>query len=305
MSNEAETAMLARRENRDIPSPALSTRFIELDGFLAGGFWPGELIILAGRPGMGKTTFAINIARKVAGDIEERAKPVAIFSLEMPKEQVTKNILAAQCGDAVPEGAKKLRNFNLSEDEYAEVVQAMRVLELAPLHIDDSSGLTIEQLRARCRRLKHRFGIGLVVVDYLQLIHPSSGGGKRGNRQEEVSEISRGLKSIARELKLPMIVLSQLNRSMEKHDDKSDKRPALSDLRDSGAIEQDADVVIMLYREGYYDEAGKLNPVNITEAMIMKNRNGALGKPKVTFFKDQLRFENYAPGYEAQEGGSN
>ncbi|MEI6233802.1 MAG: replicative DNA helicase [Planctomycetota bacterium] len=296
LGQQAEAAILAKRDGREIESRALSTHFTELDKLLAGGFGPGELVILAGRPSMGKTTFAINIARKVATCHENKRKPVAIFSLEMPKEQVAKNIL---CAESQVSGYK-MRNFNLSEDEYETVVEASKTLQNAPLHIDDTSGLAVDQLRARCRRLKHRHNIGLVVVDYLQLMSPPAGV-KRGNRQEEVSEISRGLKAISRELDIPMIVLSQLNRSMEKRDG-DDKRPALSDLRDSGAIEQDADVVIMLYREEYYDIQKNQNNVNQGEALVLKNRNGAVGMAKLTFFKDQLRFENFTPD-ESSAGG--
>ncbi|HLX62249.1 MAG TPA: replicative DNA helicase [Planctomycetota bacterium] len=293
IGQQAEAAYLARQEGKEIESPALPTRYDDLDRLMSGGLWPGELIILAGRPSMGKTTFAINIARNVAcpmvPDFERRRRPVAIFSLEMPKEQVAKNIVCAQAQVS----GYKMRNYSFSEDEYNEVVAASRVLQTAPIHIDDTSGITVEQLRARCRRLKHRHHIGLVVVDYLQLMSPSAGS-KRGNRQEEVSEISRGLKGIARELNVPMIVLSQLNRSMEKRDN-DDKRPALSDLRDSGAIEQDADVVIMLYREEYYDIEKNKENINHGEALVQKNRNGGVGSAKLTFIKDQLRFESYFP----------
>ena len=245
---------------------------------------------------MGKTTFAINIARKVAADHEKKRKPVAIFSLEMPKEQVAKNIL---CAEARVSGYK-MRNYNLNDEEYENTVSASKALQIAPLHIDDTSGLSVDQLRARCRRLKHRHDIGLVVIDYLQLMSPPAGA-KRGNRQEEVSEISRGLKSISRELNIPMIVLSQLNRSMEKREG-DDKRPALSDLRDSGAIEQDADVVIMLYREEYYDIEKNKSHINIGEALVLKNRNGAVGMSKLTFIKDELRFESYSPDHSPAGG---
>ncbi len=285
MTLDIEAARLA---GKDAKSPALPTRFPELDRLLAGGFWPGELIILAGRPSMGKTTFAINIARMVAADHEARRRPVAIFSLEMPKEQVAKNILSAEARVS----GYKMRNFSFNEEEYNNVISASKALQIAPLHIDDTSSLSVDQLRARCRRLKHRFDIGLVVVDYLQLMSPPAGN-KRGNRQEEVSEISRGLKAISRELDIPMIVLSQLNRSMEKRDN-DDKRPAMSDLRDSGAIEQDADVIIMLYREAYYDAEKNKEAINVGEALVQKNRNGAVGEVKLTFFKDILRFESYS-----------
>lgn len=297
MTADITAARQARLEGREAASLALPTRFGELDRLLAGGFWPGELIILAGRPSMGKTTFAINIARKIAADHEKRRRPVAIFSLEMPKEQVAKNILCAQAKVS----GYKMRNFSFDEEEYENVMSANKVLQVAPIHIDDTSGLSVDQLRARCRRLKHRYDIGMIVVDYLQLMSPPAGT-KRGNRQEEVSEISRGMKSIARELNIPMIVLSQLNRSMEKRDG-DDKRPALSDLRDSGAIEQDADVVIMLYREEYYDIEKNQNHINHGEALVLKNRNGAVGMVKLTFIKDELRFESYSGDHPQPPGG--
>lgn len=297
LSERAETAQVILRAGGELVSQALPTRFSELDNLLAGGLWPSELVIIAGRPSMGKTTLALNIARKIAADHEQKRKAVAIFSLEMPSEQIGKNIL---CAEAHVDG-KRMRNFNFDENEYAEVVSASRVLQQSPIHIDDTSGLTVEQLRARCRRLKHRENVSLVVVDYLQLMRPSEGS-ERASRQEQVSEISRGLKSIARELRLPVIVLSQLNRSMEKKDG-DDKRPALSDLRDSGAIEQDADVVIMLYRQEYYDLEQNTNHVNIGEALIQKNRNGQVGKVKLTFFKNELRFETYSSEHDALAGG--
>lgn len=296
ISREAEAANLAMREGRPLESKALPTRFVELDRLFSGGLWPGELIILAGRPSMGKTTFAINICRKIAVDREEFRKPVAIFSLEMPKEQVGKNIL---CAEAHISG-KKMRNYTLDQNEYDEAVAAMRVLQQSPIYIDDTSGLTVEQLRAKCRRLKHRFGVALIVVDYLQLMMPSDGK-PNANRQEQVSEISRGLKSIARELNVPMIVLSQLNRSMEKRDG-DDKRPQLSDLRDSGAIEQDADVVMMLYRADYYDPEKNKLEINQGEVAVLKNRNGPVDTIPVTFFKTELRFESYAPDHDPQGG---
>ena len=297
LSSKAEAAQAILRAGGELISEALPTRFVELDNLMAGGLWPGELIIIAGRPGMGKTTLALNIARKIAADHPEKRKAVAIFSLEMPHEQIGKNIL---CAEAHVDG-KRMRNFNFDENDYNEVVSAARVLQQSPIFIDDTSGLTVEQLRARCRRLKHRNNIALVVVDYLQLMRPSEGT-EKFNRQEQVSQISRGLKSIAAELKLPMIVLSQLNRSMEKKDS-NDKRPSLSDLRDSGAIEQDADIVLMLYRPEYYDVEQNKNHVNIAEAAIQKNRNGEVGNVKLTFIKNELRFETHLPEHDALAGG--
>jgi len=291
---DAERAMDYRRKGEEIPSPALATRYAELDRLLSGGFWPGELIILAGRPSMGKTTFALNIVRQISVGREDKVKATAVFSLEMPAEQVAKNILAAESRVA----GQKLRRYEFSEEEYEDVRQANKGLQNVPIFIDDSSGISIGQLRSRCRRLKQRQNIALVVVDYLQLM---KGSDNAKSREQEVAEISRGLKSIARDLELPVIVLSQLNRSAEKRED-GDKRPQLSDLRESGSIEQDADVVIMLYRPAYYDNEKNSSSINVGEALVMKNRNGPVGSVKMTFLKDILRFESYAPEHDMAAG---
>jgi replicative DNA helicase len=291
---DAEAAMLARREGREIPSPALATHYKDLDELLSGGFWPGELIIIAGRPSMGKTTFAINIARQISVGNESKVKATAIFSLEMPSEQVAKNILCAEAGL----DGRKMRRYDFNEDEFERLKWANKALEQAPIFIDDTSGLSISQLRARCRRLKHRHDIRMIVVDYLQLM---KSGLKNAPREQEVAEISRSLKQIARDLRIPVIVLSQLNRSAEKREN-DDKRPQLSDLRESGSIEQDADVVIMLYRPEYYVLDQNAQSKNKGEALILKNRNGPVGQVVLTFRKDILRFDSYHPDHDVAAG---
>jgi len=293
---EAENVQAARREGRTIESPAIPTGYVELDGLLSGGFWPGELVVIAGRPSMGKTTFAINIARNVSVGREDRIKGTAIFSLEMPGEQVAKNIAAADV--RIP--GHKMRRLDLTEEEFKELLSARDAFAKARMFIDDTSGLTLGQLRARCRRLRHREDIRLVVVDYLQLMRGS--GARRDSREQEVAELTRGLKALAREMEIPLVVLSQLNRATDKREE-GDKRPQLSDLRESGAIEQDADVVIMLYRPEYYDVAQNAKNVNIGEALVLKNRNGPVGKVRLTFLKEILRFETYQPEHDALAAG--
>jgi replicative DNA helicase len=291
---EAEQVQAARREGRELPSPALPTHYADLDRLLSGGLWPGELIVIAGRPSMGKTTFALNIARQVSVGNESLVKPSAVFSLEMPKEQVAKNILSAVSG--IP--GQKMRRFDLTPEEFDDFQNSQKALREAPIFIDDSSALSVSQVRARCRRLRHRHSISLVIVDYLQLMRGSP---NAKSREQEVAEISRGLKAIARDLQIPVIVLSQLNRSAERRENE-DKRPQLSDLRESGAIEQDADIVIMLYRPEYYDLEGNEKTRNTGEALVMKNRNGPVGRVQLTFQKDILRFQSYAQQPEAAAG---
>jgi replicative DNA helicase len=293
--SEATTFMQARREGREIESPALPTQYTDLDRLLSGGLWPGELIVIAGRPSMGKTTFAINIARQISVGNEKLVKATAIFSMEMPREQVAKNILCAQAGLS----GVRMRRYDFNEEEFEQMQFWGNVLQKAPIYIDDTSSLSIGALRARCRRLRHRHDVRLIVVDYLQLMRGSPN--RRDNREQEVAEISRGLKSIARDLRIPVIVLSQLNRSAEKREN-DDKRPQLSDLRESGAIEQDADVVIMLYRPEYYELEKNALTVNTGEALVLKNRNGPVGQVKLTFQKDILRFVSYVPEHDAAAG---
>jgi replicative DNA helicase len=210
----------------------------------------------------------------------------------MPKEQLAKNIL---CADARVDG-EKMRTCAFSEEEYDQVRSAGEMLRQAPLFVNDGGALTPPALRAQCRRLRHREKLGLVVVDYLQLMRSAR---RSDSREQEVAEISRELKGVARELNIPVIAVSQLNRAPE---GRSDKRPQLSDLRESGALEQDADVVILLYREEYYERGEGEVPLeaqNVAEVIIAKNRNGRVGTVKFTFFKEFLRFEAHSPAVPA------
>lgn len=292
---EAESVQAALREGREVPNPALPTKYIDLDNLLTGGLWPGELIVIAGRPSMGKTTFALNIARHVSVGNENEVKPCAIFTLEMPGEQVAKNILCAQ---SELQG-QKMRRCIFDKEELVRLDYGIKQVKPAPLFIDDTSGLSLGQLRARCRRLHHFNDIKLVIVDYLQLMQGSP---FAKNREQEVSELSRGLKALARDLRIPVIVLSQLNRAAERRENE-DKRPQLADLRESGAIEQDADVVIMLYRQEYYDLGSNTKNENTGEALVLKNRNGPVGKVTLTFRKDILSFESYTQQTDSVAGG--
>ena len=250
--------------------------FKDLDQQTAG-FQKSDLIILAARPSMGKTSFALNLAENAA--IESKV-PVAIFSLEMSKEQLIERLLSSQAGV----DSWKLRTGNLSDDDFPKIGYAMGVLNDAPIFIDDSVAGNIMEIRAKARRLQMEYGLGLVIIDYLQLMSGRSRSAD-SNRVQEISEISRGLKSLARELNVPIIALSQLSRAVEHRDD---KRPQLSDLRESGSIEQDADIVMFLYRDEYYhpdtDRRG------ITEILIRKHRNGPIGNTQVFFNPAQMRF---------------
>ncbi|KUO96552.1 replicative DNA helicase [Ferroacidibacillus organovorans] len=242
---------------------------------MTSGFQPSDLIIIAARPSVGKTAFALNIAQNVA----VRAKmPVAIFSLEMSKEQLVQRMICAEANI----DANVLRTGQLADDDWAKLSLGMSSLSESPIFIDDSAGVTLAEMRSRLRRLKAESGLGLVVIDYLQLI---SGKGRSDNRQQEISEISRSLKQLARELSVPMIALSQLSRSVEQ---RQDKRPMLSDIRESGSIEQDADVVAFLYRDDYYDPESEKK--NIVEVIIGKQRNGPTGKVDLVFLKNYNKF---------------
>ncbi|KYP80760.1 replicative DNA helicase [Ferroacidibacillus organovorans] len=242
---------------------------------MTSGFQPSDLIIIAARPSVGKTAFALNIAQNVA----VRAKlPVAIFSLEMSKEQLVQRMICAESNI----DANVLRTGQLADDDWAKLSLGMSSLSESPIFIDDSAGVTLAEMRSRLRRLKAESGLGLVVIDYLQLI---SGKGRSDNRQQEISEISRSLKQLARELSVPMIALSQLSRSVEQ---RQDKRPMLSDIRESGSIEQDADVVAFLYRDDYYDPESEKK--NIVEVIIGKQRNGPTGKVDLVFLKNYNKF---------------
>lgn len=258
---------------RGIPSG-----FRDLDN-LTAGFQKSDLIILAARPSMGKTSIALNMAENAAID---HKIPVAIFSLEMSKDQIVDRLLASQAGV----DSWKLRTGNLSDDDFPKIGYAMGVLSEAPIYIDDSPGGSIMDIRTKARRLQMEQNLGLVIVDYLQLMSGSSRNSE-GNRVQEISEISRGLKGLARELNVPIIALSQLSRAVEHRDD---KRPQLSDLRESGSIEQDADVVMFLYRDEYYHPETERK--GITEILIRKHRNGPIGNSELYFNPAQMRFAN-------------
>ncbi len=256
---------------RGIPSG-----FKKLDHTLAG-FQNSDLIILAARPSMGKTTFVMNIAHHVA---VSEGIPVGFFSLEVSKEQLIDQLLAIESGI----DSWKLRTGELDDDDFPRINEAMAQLSEAPIYVDDAAMTNVMEMRTKARRLQAEHGLGLIIIDYLQLI--SGGGRSSDGRQQEVSEISRGLKGLARELGVPVIALSQLSRAVESRDD---KRPNLSDLRDSGSIEQDADVVMFLYRDEYYNPRDTDRP-NIADVLIKKHRNGATGDVELYFHPEQRRF---------------
>jgi replicative DNA helicase len=251
--------------------------FVDLDR-MTSGFQRSDLIIVAARPSVGKTAFALNIAQNVGVRAKET---VAIFSLEMSAPQLVQRIICAEANV----DAGRLRTGHLENEDWEKLTMAIGTLSDAQIYIDDTPGLTVAEIRAKCRRLKRERGLGLIVIDYLQLIH---GRGKPGeSRQQEVSEISRTLKQIARELNVPVIALSQLSRSVEQ---RQDKRPMLSDLRESGSIEQDADIVAFLYRDDYYDKESEKK--NIVEIIIAKQRNGPVGTVELVFLKNYNKFVN-------------
>ncbi|MBQ2679050.1 MAG: replicative DNA helicase [Firmicutes bacterium] len=254
------------------------TGFMDFD-FKTAGLQPSDLILIAARPSMGKTALALNIVQNAA---IRQGIPVAVFSLEMSSNQLVNRIL---CSEAMVD-AQKVKTGNLTEDDWPKLIEAMGPISEAPIYIDDTPGITPMELRAKCRRLKIEHGIGLVVIDYLQLMSSDSG---RDSRQQEISEISRSLKAIAREMDVPVIALSQLSRACEQ---RSDKRPMLSDLRESGAIEQDADIVAFLYREEYYfpDTEKK----NQAELIIAKQRNGPTGTVDLMWLNQYTKFTSKA-----------
>lgn len=251
------------------------TGYRDLDNMTAG-FQKSDLIILAARPAMGKTTLVTNLAYNVATVAK---MPVLFFSLEMSKEQLVDRMLA----DASGVDAWNIRTGNLSDDDFSKISEAMGELAEAPIFIDDTPGMTVLEMRTKARRAMHENPLGLIVIDYLQLMQAS--GNSNGNRVQEVSEISRGLKLIARELNVPVIALSQLSRSVES---RSPQIPQLADLRESGSIEQDADIVMFIYREAYYNPETERE--NITDLIIAKHRNGPTGKIELYFHPERLRF---------------
>ncbi|MDP4133515.1 MAG: replicative DNA helicase [Bacillota bacterium] len=259
----------------------LPTGFTELDSILAG-LQKSDLILVAARPAMGKTAFALNIAQNAA---IKTGSPVAIFNLEMSKEQIVNRMI---CSEALVQN-NKFRIGDLDAQDCSRLAQAIGTLSSAPIYIDDTPAIGISEIRAKCRRLAQaEKGLGLIVIDHIQLMQSSR---KSENRQQEISEISRSLKILAKEMHLPVIALSQLSRAVES---RTDKRPMLSDLRESGAIEQDADVVMFLYRDAYYNPESEKH--NIAECIIAKHRNGETGKVELVYRGEYVRFENAYKG---------
>ncbi len=253
--------------------------FTDLDK-LTSGLQPSDLILVAARPSMGKTAFTLNIGAHVA--LKEH-KNVAFFSLEMSKQQLVQRMLCSEGGI----DSQKLRKGELDKTDWSKLVNVANKVAEAPLYIDDTAGITVMELRSKARRLKAEKGLDLIIIDYLQLMQGRTGKGATDNRQQEISEISRSLKAVARELNVPVIALSQLSRSVES---RQIKRPMLSDLRESGSLEQDADIVMFLYREDYYDPE-TVNK-NITEVIVAKHRNGPVDTVKMFFKKEFTRFND-------------
>jgi replicative DNA helicase len=257
----------------------LSTGFKDLDK-LTSGLQPSDLILIAARPSMGKTAFVLNIAQNVA--IKEK-QAVAFFSLEMSKEQLVQRMLCAEA----PIDAQRLRIGELENNDWDKLVRAADRLAAAPIFIDDTAGITVMEMRSKARRLKIEHDLQLIIIDYLQLMQGSAGSSRSENRQQEISEISRSLKALARELKVPVVALSQLSRGVES---RQVKKPMLSDLRESGSLEQDADIVAFLYREDYYDP--ETEHKNITDVIIAKHRNGPVDSIQLFFHKQFTKFSD-------------
>lgn len=272
---------------QDNPLTGVSTGYYELDN-MTSGLQPSDLVIVAGRPSMGKTAFALNLAQNAA--IKESVG-VAVFSMEMPAEQLAMRMLSS-IGRI---DQHKVRTGRLSDDDWPRLTHAVGILSEAKLFIDDTPAMNPGELRARCRRLAREHGLGMIIIDYLQLMQVNGGS---ENRATEISEISRSLKALAKELKVPVIALSQLNRSLEQ---RTDKRPVMSDLRESGAIEQDADVIMFIYRDEVYDE--DTMDKGIAEVIIGKQRNGPIGTRKLRFFGEYTTFENLAHDNYSNENG--
>ena len=259
----------------------IPTGFLDFDQ-LTSGLHESDLIILAARPAMGKTTFALNIAQHIA--VNEKM-PVAFYSLEMSKEQLAQRMLCSQA----QVDSQKLRNGFLAKDDWPKLVNAVGPLSEAELYIDDNAGQTVMEIRSKARRLKAEKGLSAIFIDYLQLM---SSQGKSENRQQELSDISRSLKALAKELNIPVIALSQLSRAVEK---RTDRRPILSDLMESGGIEANADMVIFIYREDYYVEEAEKK--NIAEIIVAKQRNGPVGKFELYFMDNFVKFGNLSAEY--------
>lgn len=254
----------------------IPTGFIDLDYKLTG-LHPSQLLIVAARPAMGKTAFVLNIAQHVAF---RRNIPVAVFSLEMSKEQLVTRLMASEAMI----DSQLIRTGELEDQDWEKLMESAAIIGHSPLIIDDTPGLTISELRSKCRRYKQSQGVGLVIIDYLQLM---AGNGRSESRQQEISEISRSLKALAREIDAPIIALSQLNRAV---DSRTDHKPVLSDLRESGSIEQDADVIMFIYRDDYYNPDTEKK--NLAEIIVAKQRSGATGSIELAWLGQYTKFAN-------------
>jgi replicative DNA helicase len=272
----------------------VTTGFRELDK-MTNGWQKSDLIIVAARPGMGKTAFTLSLAKNAA----EHNFPVAIFSLEMASVQLVQRVISMDCEIE----SSKLRNGQMEEYEWKRLTESVDRLANVPIYIDDSPGLNIFELRAKCRRLKQNHDIQMIIIDYLQLM-AGAPNGKNGNREQEISSISRALKALAKELNVPVMALSQLSRAVETRG--GSKRPMLSDLRESGAIEQDADIVTFIYRPGYYeieDDEEFDVPKDLAEIIIAKHRNGGLGTVNLRFLGQYTKFvDPEAVGFDNLDG---
>lgn len=256
----------------------IPTGFIDLD-YKTSGFQPSDLILIAARPSMGKTAFVLNVAQYMAF---KEGKTVAIFSLEMSKEQLVNRLFSLES----KVDSQALRTGNLTDEDWAKLIEGAAVVGKSNLIIDDTPGISIAELRSKCRKFKLEHDLGIIIIDYLQLMSGSVGG-RNESRQQEISDISRSLKALARELSVPVIALSQLSRAVEQ---RPDHRPMLSDLRESGAIEQDADVVMFIYRDDYYNK--DTEHVNEAEIIIAKQRNGPIGTVTLTWLPQYTKFAN-------------
>ncbi len=257
----------------------IPTGFLDLD-YKTAGLQPSDLILIAARPSMGKTAFVLNIAQHVAFKVN---KSVAIFSLEMSKEQLVNRLFALEA----QVDAQSLRTGNLKDSDWEKLIESAGIIGKSKLMIDDTPGISISELRSKCRKMKLEHGLDLIIIDYLQLM-TARVGSRSESRQQEISEISRALKGVARELNVPVVALSQLSRAVEQ---RPDHRPMMSDLRESGAIEQDADVVMFIYRDDYYNKDTELK--NVAEIIIGKQRNGAIGTVNLTWLPQYTKFANY------------
>ena len=271
-------AELEKLYNQKGALSGIPTGFSDLD-YKTSGLHNSDLIIVAARPTMGKSAFAINIATNVA---VQSNVPVIVFNLEMSKEQVANRII---CSEAMVD-SNKIRTGKIEDEDWIKLANASGKLAEAPIYIDDTPGISIMEIRAKCRKMKLEKNIGLVVIDYLQLVQASSK--KNSSREQEISEISRSLKILAKELDVPVIALSQLSRAAEQR--KDDHRPMLSDLRESGAIEQDADIVMFLYRDDYYNENSEKK--NIAEVILAKHRGGSTGTVELAWLGNYTKFAN-------------